>query len=226
MDTSNSLFQDSGRERIVDIDASTARNVVAFAASNDLRYYLNGIYVLSGSAPIVMASNGHFAYCEEATYSEASASVPLKLSSGAKPHFKPNHRLQVHAFVDGNGVPKAEGSVLTVVDERGDVRYIEPGNAIYEAKYPDIRAVLGDFSTWREGLTGNFDTKLLAGVLALPGWVRFYHLDGGAGTSAALFTVDLKSGASGVGAVMPARGRPFNRLIPSAWRPASPNHDI
>lgn len=226
MDTPTSLFQDSGREKIVDVDASVVRNVFPFAASNDLRYYLNGIYVLAGSAPVVMATNGHFVYCEEADYSDAKASVPLKLTVGAKPYLKPHHRLQVHAFVGASGQPKAQGSVLTVVNADGDVRYIEPGNAIYEAKYPDIRAVLGDFSTWREGLTGNFDTKLIASVLALPGWVRFYHRDGDTGTSAALFTVDLKSGASGIGALMPARARPFNRLIPSAWRPASPNNDI
>jgi hypothetical protein len=229
MDTPNSIFEGTGRKKVIDIDAFILRNVMPFAAKNDLRYYLNGIYVLAtkGDGPIVMATNGHMVYCEEASGGDASASVPLKITGAAKTHFKAGYRLQVHAFLDDDGAPRARGSILTIVDMDGDVRYIEPGTAIYEANYPDVRAVLGSFSDWKEGLTGNFDTSLLTSVMALPGWVRFYHREGADHNSLALFTVDLKvGGASAIGAVMPARARPFNRLIPSAWRPASPNHDI
>lgn len=220
MDTSIAKAEPS-LQTIVDIDALVIRSVQNFAATNDIRYYLNGVHVLAAEHPVVMASDGHIAYCEEALFCKASVSVTLKISKAARVFLKQDTRVQVQAYLKEDGTPIATGSVLTVVNADDQTVYIEPGPAVVECRYPDIPALMGDFSEWQEGLIGGFNTELLTRAISLPGYVRFYHRGAGPDSSAYFTFEAKKSHAKGVGIVMPARTAPFADAIPKALRKAA-----
>lgn len=209
------------REPIVEVDASVFRNVLGFTAVADIRYYLNGVHVRAHERPLLMASDGHIAYCEEDRYGKAIVDVTLSISRTAKPFLKAGNRVIVEASRNEAGKAIEDGSSLRIVDRDEATVYIEPGKAVIECKYPDIPAVMGDFTTWNEGLLGGFNTRLLNRALALPGCVRFYHR--GADTNgSALFTFEPeRTGRHGIGLVMPMSGKTLTEVLPSALRIAA-----
>lgn len=209
------------RETIVEVDASVFRNVLGFAGIADIRYYLNGVHIRAHDYPLLMASDGHMAYCEEDRYGKAIVDVTISISRTAKPFLKAGNRVVVEASLNQAGKAVEEGSLLRIVDRDEATVYIEPGKAVIECKYPDIPALMGDFTTWNEGLLGGFNTRLLSRVIALPGCVRFYHR--GADTNGvALFTFEPeRTGRHGLGLVMPMSGKSLVEVLPAALRIAA-----
>lgn len=178
------------------LSAATVLRVLGFAAKNDIRYYLNGFNVRAAANPVVCASDGHVAYSEEDADGMAEIDLLLSITTRSTSILKRGHKV----IVEGTSLRAS----LTVVDSNQTVIYVEPGNAIVQGRFPDIRAALGDFEKWEEGLAGAFQVPLLKRILTMQGAVRFYHEEGSVtGRSAAYFTFRGFGGEKGCGAVMP-----------------------
>lgn len=145
--------------------------VVPFMACQDVRYYLNGIYVepdpLGGVT--IAATNGHILAVMRSAEGVASEPIILTWSKPVTAHAKSAHKKSPKARVE---LESLDGR-LTVKADKEEL-YIQAGKARHDAKYPDWRKVVPDEVV--AGIPGTYDTKYL--VKALQAGETFGHYSG------------------------------------------------
>lgn len=185
------------------LDASVVSNVQKFAAVGDIRYYLNGVHVVPGTADVparIEGTNGHMLYVEEDKSAHATRDLIISIS-------KRGHAL----LKDGNRVKVYDDGALHIVNKSGAVLYVEPGKAVIDAQFPVIDHLVGVPTDWHEGLVAPCNTGYLQKVFALPGYVRFFSRKDAEGNftyaSSVMFVVErsMKRDGKAMGLIMPVR---------------------
>lgn len=139
----------------IQVNAKVFKIVQQFAATNDIRYYLNGVFVKAGK--YVGATNGHFMIVVPNKTSDRDAIIPRIPAS----------------FLKSGQVVVDDGTVK-VVD--GACRFISPDRLI-DGKYPDFARVIAPHK-WERGIQGSVDMKYMKAILAVgAGGVEFFHSD-------------------------------------------------
>ncbi len=186
----------------ISVDAEVVKAALPFAASKDIRWYLNGIYIKPAKqgGALIIATDGHMLVClrDESATADKPCILPLQHTDARQ--MKKGHRLAV----GGANRP-------WVCTKEGVPTWISP-TLETEGKYPDLSDLLGDPSVYREGLLGTFNPHLIERIRkAARGkypMVRFYHRidptpdgDTTAPNRAGMFTL----GKHGFGLIMPMR---------------------
>lgn len=182
------------------LNAEVVGRVYPFAGVNDVRYYLNGLGIFPGAAPLVVGTNGHILYLEEDTGGTVSESFIVRLSKRAAFFLKKGNKVVVSR-------DSKSGSAMIVHGSTMEPLYVEPGNCLIDAKFPNFPPLLGSPSQWTQGLVGGFNTALLQKVLSIPGYAQFYHKAGEENPDrhSVLFITQPPAGARGMGLIMPVR---------------------
>lgn len=188
---------------IADLNAAVVGNAQKFAAIGDVRYYLNGVHVVPGTADAparLEGTNGHMLYAEEDKSAHASGELILSIS-------KRGHAL----LKEGNRVKVYDDGALHIVNDSGAALYIEPGKAVIDAKFPVIDHLVGVPTDWHEGLVAPCNTGYLQKVFALTGYVRFFSRKDAEGkftyASSVMFVLERMKpgGGKAMGLIMPVR---------------------
>lgn len=193
------------------LSANAVRLAYAFAAKEDIRYYLNAVSIEpaeSGGA-LITASNGHRltqVLDRDATNVQAMILSLDKASQAA---------LKRGAWVS----TEFDATRVAILDAESLPIHLQIENYRVEAQYPDWRRILGNREQWVRGIGGSFNNTLLADVIRLvdqcvdkgaratPPYVTFYSKTDAEGNRSAndalLFVIDSRVKAWGL--VMPAR---------------------
>jgi hypothetical protein len=190
---------------LADVSAEVFRRVLGFAATQDVRYYLNGVHLVPGAKkdePVRLeASNGHLLYVEEDKSAIAQQKLIIGISARGRSLLRGPHRVKAYA-----------GGAVHITNQSGAVLYIEPTAGVIEGQFPDITHLMGTPGDWHEGLGGTINTKYLLQALAVPGYVRFFSRKDAEGKfdprSSVMFVMDggTTNGGKAFGLIMPVRG--------------------
>ena len=155
-------------------------------------------------------------YLEEDDIGMVSEKLILRLSKRAAFFLKKGNKVVVTR--DDKG-----GIAMIVNGETMEALYVEPGNCLIDAVYPNFPPLIGDPSEWTKGLHAGFNTAYMRKALDLPGYVQFYRrLEDVADHHATLFTVEPRGGGKGLGLIMPVRmANTLDRAFPDALKAPS-----
>lgn len=141
------------------LSANAVRLAYAFAAKEDIRYYLNAVSIEpaeSGGA-LITASNGHRltqVLDRDATNVQA---MILSLDKASQAVLKRG------AWVSTEFDEKR----IAILNDENLPLHLQIEQYKVEANYPDWRRVLGDRKEWVQGVGGSFNISLLADVIRL-----------------------------------------------------------
>lgn len=202
-------------ESIATIDAALAALVLPFAATDDIRYYLNGIYItpLQEGGALIAATDGHMLFCARDPNGKTARPIILPLQ-------KREHgtALKRSTYID----VLADGSFRFLTEDKG-LAWISPKKEI-DGRFPDIFSLIGNLDDWKEGLVGSFNPEYINRVVqsaprARYRAIRFFHRGKDPACSAALFTL---SNPQAFGVVMPMKfgdeKNSLTRIIPSEFK--------
>jgi hypothetical protein len=143
---------------MIKVKAKYIKFAYPFAAKEDTRYYLEGIYIEphQKKAVLIKATDGHIAaiFYDEEGICETAAIIQIDKEAIDKCRSPDLHLgLERSLIVDG---PR-----LSIRDHQ-DEHYIQPGNCIIDAKYPDIAKIIPPKEKLKPGITGIYAAPLLA----------------------------------------------------------------
>lgn len=181
------------------VDVELVRRALKFAAKDDVRYYLVSVCIQPSKSGgvLVMATDGHCALVLHDRNGKADKSYILPFSKGRNEKGLAE-RGATHVVVSPEGA-------ITVVDQYVQKRFICPESLI-DAKYPDIKAAMGDLGGYEAGIKGGFNPAYMQRAIDSAGKgryqndIRFFSKKSGGENSAILFTTQ-----HGFGLVMPMR---------------------
>lgn len=195
----------------VRVDAAKLAKVLPYAADSDVRYYLCGVCIRPDSrgGVLVIATDGHALYCvrDPEGVADRETILPLRKRRHAR-YLKPDHQL----FVDAQ-------DNIWVNDRHGMRLWVSPDGPI-DGKFPKTEGLVGDLSSYCEGLHGCFHRSLLQRMLDASGphgSLRCYTAMESDGKPGKLLFV---TGDDSFGVVMPMRGeRRLDAVIPPEFLP-------
>lgn len=157
---------------IVRISAIAAKLVFPFAASQDIRFYLNGINIrpLGDGSAMVVATDGHRYIVARDPNAYVEKEVVVAISKDAIKHMgNAKHTLDVMS----NGTAMISGPVAEPI-------FIQPGNSLIEGVFPRIERVASTLG-YKEGISGSVNPRYLHDALIIGksfgGSIRFYTRD-------------------------------------------------
>jgi hypothetical protein len=170
-------------EVIVRIDAQDLARVAPFVAKQDVRYYLNGIYVEPhADGAILTATNGHIAaalfssksFAAEARILDYPKRLAAEIRKAALARALYETRLEVR---EGDAWPEIVSTTGYAKSPVRHVEYVSPGKPFIDGRFPDWRKIIP--AELIDGLPGfvNSDYVRLA-VEAMSGFQlgkRRYH---------------------------------------------------
>lgn len=135
------------------INAADLARVAPFAATNDVRYYLNGVCIepADGGA-VIVATNGHILAATFSHNSHVERTVILPMNSAFITKLRAARRDGVVTVQDGNAFP--------VLRKITDTTYVHPASLI-DGTFPDWRRVVGSTDELSEGIPGAYDVHYL-----------------------------------------------------------------
>lgn len=152
------------------LSAAAVRLAYQFAATSDIRYYLNGVHVEphpNGGAAITGCDGHRVLQVHDRDATDVETMI-ISLDKASRAALKPGRMAQTEfepgrvAIVDADGVPKHLQALAYKV----------------EGKYPDVKATLGERESWVKGIRGTFNVNYLAdasqAVAAAIGNAGFY----------------------------------------------------
>lgn len=157
---------------IARINAVAVKLVYPFAATNDIRYYLNGINIrpLDDGSVMIVATNGHRYIVVRDPHGYAEREIVVSISKDGMKHANSaKHTLDV----------MSNGSAM-FSDNVAQPLFIQPGNSIVEGIFPRIERVASTVG-YREGIGGAVNPAYLADALAIAkatgNSIRFFTRD-------------------------------------------------
>lgn len=192
------------------LSAEAVRLAYAFAAKQDIRYYLNGVHVEphpNGGAQITGCDGHRVLQVHDRDATDVETMI-ISLDKASRSALKSGRFVQTEfepgrvAIVDADGVPK----------------HLQALSYKVEGTYPDVRKPLGERENWKAGIGGCFNVQYIADATiaaaeALGGsqWdrykgVTFYSHDGADApqNQKVLFIIEGRTPAWGI--VMGMRG--------------------
>jgi hypothetical protein len=155
----------------VKLSANAVRLAYQFAATSDIRYYLNGVHVdphPNGGAAITGCDGHRVLQVHDRDATDVETMI-ISLDKASRAALKPGRFVQTE-FEPGRAA---------VVDSKGIPVHLQALGYKVEAKYPDVKATaLGERESWVKGIRGTFNVGYLAdasqAVAAAIGNVGFY----------------------------------------------------
>lgn len=170
-------------ELLARLSIDSLRKAVKFAATNDVRYYLQGVAILGShkDGVFLAASNGHFAGLILDEFGMADISQPLIISADvvrALPRARPGITVELW------GVPgQTTGHKVVVCGPGIKGPSVTFNDATVDGRFPEIRRILPHFGNLKPGIsTAAFfwpylrdAVAVLAGLSGSDGGVEFYQ---------------------------------------------------
>ncbi len=157
---------------IARVSAVAAKMVFPFAATQDIRFYLNGINIrpLEDGTVMIVATNGHRYIVVRDPHGYAEREVIVSISKDALKHAgNAKHTLDVMS----NGAAMFSG-------EQAQPLFIQPGNSLIDAVFPRIERVASTIG-YKEGIAGAVNPAYLADALSIAksfgNSIRFFTRD-------------------------------------------------
>jgi DNA polymerase III sliding clamp (beta) subunit (PCNA family) len=157
---------------IARISAVAMKLAFPFAATQDIRYYLNGINIrpLEDGSVMVVATNGHRYIVVRDPHGYAEQEIIVGINKDALKHASnAKHTLDVMS----NGTAMISGPVAEPL-------FIQPGNSLIEGDFPRIERVASTIG-YHEGINGAVNPAYLADALtiakAFGNSIRFFTRD-------------------------------------------------
>lgn len=162
----------AAQHMIARVNAVAVKMVYPFAATNDIRYYLNGINIrpLEDGSVMIVATNGHRYIVVRDPHGYAERELIVSISKDALKHANNvKHTLDV----------MSNGSAM-FSDNVAQPLFIQPGNSLIDATFPRIERVASTIG-YREGISGTVNPAYLADALAIAkatgNSIRFFTRD-------------------------------------------------
>lgn len=164
--------QEQASHMIARISAVAAKLAFPFAATQDIRFYLNGINIrpLEDGSVMIVATNGHRYIVVRDPHGFAEKEIIVSVSKDALKHAaNAKHTLDVMS----NGAAMFSGEVAQPL-------FIQPGNSIIEGDFPRIERVASTIG-YKEGIAGAVNPTYLADALTIAksfgNSIRFFTRD-------------------------------------------------
>jgi hypothetical protein len=158
---------------IARVSAVAVKLVFPFAATQDIRYYLNGINIrpLDDGSVMVVASDGHRIIVVRDPHGYAEREVIVRVDKdGLKHASSAKHTLDVMS----NGAAMFSGEVAQPL-------FIQPGNSLIDGAFPRVERVIST-NGYREGIAGAVNPTYLTDALTIAksfgNSIRFFTRDG------------------------------------------------
>ena len=143
---------------IARINAVAIKIVFPFVATQDIRFYLNGINIrpLEDGSVMIVATDGHRYIVVRDPHGYAEDEIIVSVSKDALKHAgNAKHTLDVMS----NGSAMISGDVAQPL-------FIQPGNSLIEGAFPRIERV-ASLLGYKEGISGAVNPRYLADALAI-----------------------------------------------------------
>ena len=143
---------------IARVSAVAIKLVFPFAATQDIRYYLNGVNIrpLEDGSVMVVASDGHRIIVVRDPNGYAEREMIVRIDKDALKHAgNAKHTLDVMS----NGAAMFSGEVAQPL-------FIQPGTSLIEGTFPRVERILNTIG-YREGIAGPVNPTYLADALAI-----------------------------------------------------------
>jgi DNA polymerase III sliding clamp (beta) subunit (PCNA family) len=143
---------------IARITSIAMKMVYPFAATQDIRYYLNGINIrpLEDGSVMVIATDGHRYIVVRDPNGYAEKEVIVSINKDAL-----KHATNVKRTLD----VMSNGSAM-ISDEVAQPLFIQPGNSLIEGNFPRIERV-ASVAGYKEGISGAVNPRYLHDALAI-----------------------------------------------------------
>ena len=142
----------------IKLNALAVKMVIPFMATNDIRYYLNGVSVRSSpsNGAVIAATDGHkvLAVHDENVKCSEKCDLIIKINKDAVKFLKPDH----HIIIDGQ--------TLSITDRNCQVVYIQPGDCLIDGKFPRYEGLL-NLAEFQLGFAGGFFLENIKAVMQL-----------------------------------------------------------
>lgn len=141
------------------LSANAVRLAYAFAAKDDIRYYLHGVNVepAEGGGALITATNGH--HLAQVLDRDATNVEPMIISLDKGSQAALKRGAWVSTEFDDKRVAILNSDSLPI--------HLQVEQYKVEANYPDWRRVLGERKDWVKGIGGSFNVSLLSNVVRL-----------------------------------------------------------
>lgn len=164
--------QEPAPHLIARVSAVAVKLVFPFAATQDIRYYLNGINLrpLEDGSVMVVATNGHRYIVVRDPHGFVEQEVIVSINKDALKHASSaKHTLDVMS----SGAAMFSGEVAQPL-------FIQPGNSVIEGDFPRIERVASTIG-YKEGINGAVNPAYLADALTIAksfgNSIRFFTRD-------------------------------------------------
>lgn len=164
--------QEDAPHMISRISAIAVKLAFPFAATSDIRFYLNGINIrpLEDGSAMIVATNGHRYIVVRDPHGYVEKEIIVSISKDALKHAgNPKHTLDVMS----NGSSMISGDVAQPL-------FIQPGNSVIEGSFPRIERVASTVG-YKEGINGAVNPSYLADALTIAksfgNSIRFFTRD-------------------------------------------------
>jgi DNA polymerase III sliding clamp (beta) subunit (PCNA family) len=161
----------AGSRMIARVNSMALKIVFPFMATDDIRYYLNGVNIrplILDDGVMIVATDGHryVVVRDQHGYAEEEMIVSVKKDALKSCNAKSTFDVM------------SNGSAL-INDETGQEQFIQPGNSIIEGTFPRIENIASAFG-YKEGISGAINPAYLKDALAIGqhfGSIRFFTRD-------------------------------------------------
>jgi hypothetical protein len=157
---------------IARVSAAAIKLVFPFAATQDIRYYLNGVNIrpLEDDTVMVVASDGHRIIVVRDPNGYAEREMIVRVDKDALKHAA-NAK---HTFdVMSNGMAMFSGEVAQPL-------FIQPGNSLIDGNFPRVERIINTIG-YREGIHGPVNPSYLSDALVIAksfgNSIRFFTRD-------------------------------------------------
>jgi DNA polymerase III sliding clamp (beta) subunit (PCNA family) len=164
--------QEQAPHMIARVNAIAVKMVFPFAATQDIRYYLNGINIrpLEDGSVMIVATDGHRYIVVRDPHGYAEREIIVSISKDALKHAgNAKHTLDVMS----NGGAMISGDMAQPL-------FIQPGNSVIEGTFPRIERVASTIG-YKEGIAGAVNPAYLADALTIGksfgNSIRFFNRD-------------------------------------------------